>query len=289
MTTFEGQAEAVTVYMEEGDSEELRAILIDIMPEWASLFSRKNADYGSGSSFELGVRGQFSDIYRKMIKLKRSMWDGEDLAFEDEEEIIMDMIGHLFLTLYMKRKASEVERDHAYSSMSTDDFLDKLIEEYGGPKKAITMTGILGTDLANRLATRCGALMEEERARLRGTLGSFSIEMNNPNVEAGDRIKVTGLPGVLDMQVAESPFKTSGEVHMTLHPVTKPMAQRLYEDFSNSSTPWDGLSDSDKIHWMSKANEITGYQQAFYQDLVNQARGFGSSSFADGDAEQHGL
>jgi hypothetical protein len=76
----EAAINAVTLLAEEGDSKELRAIALEIMPDWLALFSAKNADYGSGSAFELGIRGQYSDIHRKMIKLKRSMWDGEELG-----------------------------------------------------------------------------------------------------------------------------------------------------------------------------------------------------------------
>lgn len=109
--------QGVLVEREEDDSQELGVIATRIMPEWLALFARKNRDYGSGSAYELGVRGQYSDIHRKMIKLKRAMWDGEQLDFEDTDEIIKDLISHLFLTLHMfgLQREDEEQTEHAAS------------------------------------------------------------------------------------------------------------------------------------------------------------------------------
>jgi hypothetical protein len=280
----EAAINAVTLLAEESDSKELRAIALEIMPDWLALFSAKNADYGSGSAFELGIRGQYSDIHRKMIKLKRSMWDGEELGFEDEEEIIQDLIGHLFLTLYMKRMANEVEREHAYSTMSTDEFLDRLIDEYGGPEKAMSISNVLGTDLANRLVARCGMRIKP------------SFVMDVPIVEKGDRLTVTGPEGVGEYTVAglkvgdEDRFKFGGEMKLTLHPVATTMAQRLYERFNSGPTcRWIDLDKGEREHWMKVADEVSNNQAAAYQHLVDQARGFSSPAFGESDAEQHGL
>lgn len=63
-------------------------------------FASKAVDYGDASD-ELGIRAQFVDINRKVVKLKRWMWDGKKLAGEQPHEIMMDLIAHLLLGLGM--------------------------------------------------------------------------------------------------------------------------------------------------------------------------------------------
>lgn len=91
------------------DSSELIEIMTEHLPAWAELFARKNSEYqdNAGTAFTLGERGQFSDMYRKMMKLKAAMWDGNEsqLVSEGVDEIIKDLIGHCFLTLTMRARA----------------------------------------------------------------------------------------------------------------------------------------------------------------------------------------
>lgn len=67
-------------------------------------FEEKAADYNSDGSlpFEphtvLGVKGQFADIWRKIWKLKKALWDGVELKGEQPIELIDDLIAHLLLT-----------------------------------------------------------------------------------------------------------------------------------------------------------------------------------------------
>ncbi len=79
---------------------------IDDFATFKDLFEVRSREYGNGSFFFLGSKGQFSDIYRKIIKLKTALWDGrpEQLTSEGTEEVIYDLIGHLFLTLQCMRK-----------------------------------------------------------------------------------------------------------------------------------------------------------------------------------------
>lgn len=94
------------------DSQAFQRILHGLLPEWVAQFRAKNADY-SGAGAEphkvLGVQGQFADIWRKIWKLKKALWDGQTLAGEQPEEILRDLIGHCFLTLDLLREA-KVER-----------------------------------------------------------------------------------------------------------------------------------------------------------------------------------
>jgi len=103
---YTGEEMHISLTTEPGDSPELVTIVSEHLPAWLELFSSKNSEYGSGAAFELGARGQFSDMYRKMIKLKRAMWDADESVLKTEgvDEIINDLIGHCFLTLEMRRR-----------------------------------------------------------------------------------------------------------------------------------------------------------------------------------------
>lgn len=94
------------------DSPTYQRIVHYILPEWAQQFRRKNSDY-SGAGAEphqiLGAKGQFADIWRKIWKLKKALWDGQKLEGEQAEEILQDLIGHCFLTLDLLRQESESE------------------------------------------------------------------------------------------------------------------------------------------------------------------------------------
>lgn len=81
-------------------------IATSIAPDTVELFVKKAADYGVHAD-DLGLKGQYSDIHRKIKKIRRSMWDGETLAFESLEEILMDLIGHCWLSIDMIRENDE--------------------------------------------------------------------------------------------------------------------------------------------------------------------------------------
>lgn len=79
-------------------------IVTKLVPEWVSHQLEKSRDY-NGSGIEnadvLGVKGQFADVWRKIWKLKKGMWDGEALVGEQPREILLDLIGHAFLAIDM--------------------------------------------------------------------------------------------------------------------------------------------------------------------------------------------
>lgn len=78
------------------------AILEIIAPKVLALWAEKNKDY-AGQQVFLGMRAQFADINRKFWKLKQVMWDDEDSSFEKADEIMMDMIGHLLMSIFFWR------------------------------------------------------------------------------------------------------------------------------------------------------------------------------------------
>lgn len=81
-----------------------RYIRFMLMPEFWEQFARKAADYNDNENENhraLGVRGQFADIWRKIGKLKKALWEGRSLAGEQPREILLDLIAHCFLTIAM--------------------------------------------------------------------------------------------------------------------------------------------------------------------------------------------
>lgn len=156
-------SDGVSLVLEDEDSPELLVIAQKIMPEWLALFARKNRDYGSGSAYELGVRGQYSDIHRKMIKLKRAMWDGEQLDFEDTDEIIKDLISHLFLTLHMFGLQREAEQAYVYTE--DDAAVDAFFRMVGGGSEAaLKMSGVLAPPFREMVRERAHKMLQDEQA-----------------------------------------------------------------------------------------------------------------------------
>lgn len=85
--------------------EQFERILRTSLPEFLDLFAAKNREYGNNAD-TLGPKGQFADIWRKIAKLKTGLWDDreEDLESESVDQILLDLIGHCFLTLDMRQQ-----------------------------------------------------------------------------------------------------------------------------------------------------------------------------------------
>jgi hypothetical protein len=80
------------------------------LPKVIDHFLKRNAEYGDDDDFDLGVSGQYVDISRKVQKLKRRWWDDEPVAdgAETDEVIVMELIGHLLMSLeYLAQEAEE--------------------------------------------------------------------------------------------------------------------------------------------------------------------------------------
>lgn len=74
--------------------------VLPLLEQWAELFRLKHREYGEATAlYELGVRGQYVDMSRKMRKLHNHWWEGQPLATEQADEILRDFIGHCFLAL----------------------------------------------------------------------------------------------------------------------------------------------------------------------------------------------
>lgn len=83
--------------------QQVKDILTDVFPTWLDLFQMKSREYGD-AAFDLGPRAQFVDMNRKFVKLRRALWEGKELTTESIDEILLDLIGHAFLTLEMRRR-----------------------------------------------------------------------------------------------------------------------------------------------------------------------------------------
>lgn len=78
---------------------EMEQILVEARDDWR----RKRPDYDD--AFELlGSKGQFSDIWRKVAKLKRSIWDEIPLKGEQPEQIAKEIIPHCLILIYLLRE-----------------------------------------------------------------------------------------------------------------------------------------------------------------------------------------
>lgn len=85
--------------------------------------------YGPNNHTELGIKGQFADMYRKFRPLKARMWDGKpDVnGKESTREICMDLIGHCLLTIAMIDRASYAGGPPiVVTAPSKDDSTDRL-------------------------------------------------------------------------------------------------------------------------------------------------------------------
>lgn len=105
------------------DHDYIHAILLD---EVRAHMIKGAAHYGPDNHNEMGLKGQFADMYRKFRPLKRYLWDEvpHTLGKENPREICMDLIGHCLLTIAM------IDRKHSSQPIitgpTTGEDADKL-------------------------------------------------------------------------------------------------------------------------------------------------------------------
>jgi hypothetical protein len=77
-------------------------IALELTAAWEK-FLEGYREYGEGAADELGLAGQWGDLYRKIKKLKRPLWEGdrEALTRESPRQVLQDIIGHALLALDM--------------------------------------------------------------------------------------------------------------------------------------------------------------------------------------------
>lgn len=75
---------------------------VNLDGEWWNQFIDAYLEYGDGAADELGLAGQWGDLFRKVRKLKPELWEGkEHLTRETARQVLMDIIGHAFLAIDM--------------------------------------------------------------------------------------------------------------------------------------------------------------------------------------------
>jgi hypothetical protein len=264
--------DSVEIAGQSGDSAELVVIATKIMPEWLQLFARKNADYGSGSAYELGVQGQYSDIHRKMIKLKRAMWDGEQLDFEDTEEIIKDLISHLFLTLHMFGLQREAEQAYVYTE--DDAAVDAFFRMVGGDAEtALKMSGVLKPPFRELVRERAHKMLGEEQAEHAASLS------DGEDVPAWIAAHVSaprdGYPSVGDWAAKQQ--------EQMAERLKRGTDERLYgaREARRKAREADGSPGEATLAAMAETGA--------YGFRLHSPEAFASDEFADGDSEQHGV
>lgn len=87
-----------------------QVMLDEILPDLTERLRSKSKDYGEVFR-ELGIRGQYSDMHRKMFKLRRALWDGQRLVGEQPDEILADLFGNILITLYLLQEAKGEEEE----------------------------------------------------------------------------------------------------------------------------------------------------------------------------------
>lgn len=208
--------QAVSLNMEDGDSQELRNIATQLMPEFLHLFAQKNKDYGNNAQ-ELGLRGQFADIWRKIAKLKKSMWDGEELLFEGTDEVIMDLIGHLFLSLNMLRVKEEAERVYAYNE--DDAAVDAFFRMVGNdPRAALAASSVLHPPFRDLVSNRAKEMMAADAAEATEAFKLKIVREAQGLIPAG--ISVAGLGRATEDAAAAESAQTEARYEAYDEPLT---------------------------------------------------------------------
>jgi hypothetical protein len=134
--TFTGNS-SVTIQWSDGSASPIDDLLKRELGPAIALFRSKARDYSERSGIFtadlLGSQGQFAEIWRKIPKLKKGMWDGEVLENESVREILQDIVGHCLLAL---------DFDAQESPTATSEPADKKIV-FTSPGSANTDVGIL--------------------------------------------------------------------------------------------------------------------------------------------------
>jgi len=76
-------------------------VITDVLPKALDLYLRKSKDYGGNvmDRFRLGIKASVPDMARKFGKIIDAIWEDKPLQFEQPEEVLMDLLGHIFIIL----------------------------------------------------------------------------------------------------------------------------------------------------------------------------------------------
>jgi hypothetical protein len=103
--------------------------------EFHEMKSRDYSERDEPGVWNLGLRGEWPGVTRKIQKLHKIIWKGKDVLFEGGQEIMMDLMGALGLLLHEQKKISD-----KYSATWRDNHSNK--PTFGpGPADGITVHG----------------------------------------------------------------------------------------------------------------------------------------------------
>lgn len=82
-------------------NEQALRIINDILPKALELYLKKSKDYGGNvmSRINLGPKACIPDIQRKFGKLVDAIWFDKPLQYEQPQEILQDLLGHILIIL----------------------------------------------------------------------------------------------------------------------------------------------------------------------------------------------
>jgi hypothetical protein len=163
---IKGSGSSISVSMQSGDSRELHDIVTEHLPRFLALFDSKNKDYGAGGHEGLGIRAQYVDLSRKVLKLKRVMWDNQGLEHEQVDEVLLDLIGHCFLTLNLlshSEMGEALEREWVYGN-DPASAVSTFIEQCGGPQATLAVIDAMPrSSFAAQVNRRVQEILQAER------------------------------------------------------------------------------------------------------------------------------
>jgi hypothetical protein len=105
--------DAVTYEIRNLPNEQAKRVVQDILPKALELYLKKSKDYGGNvmAKINLGPKACIPDMQRKFGKLVDAIWWDKPLAFEQPEEILMDLLGHIFIILDEMAEAADPDRN----------------------------------------------------------------------------------------------------------------------------------------------------------------------------------
>lgn len=153
-------------------SEERRYIGLVLMPEIKKAFELWAKEYKQPR--DLGKRGEFASLYRKVRKLKTLIWDDHRTHGdwrEDERTIIMEVIAHGFLML-MDHDQEQGDFARRYKAMVDEEDEDEDEEDFTSQGKQANRISLRERRAAARRQPVGRQLVTEEaREGLSGTGG----------------------------------------------------------------------------------------------------------------------
>lgn len=98
-------ADMVSYEIQNISNEQALRVVLDVLPKALELYLNKSRDYGGNvmDRFGLGPKACIPDMARKFGKLIDSIWNEQPLQYEQPDEILMDLFGHIVIILDERR------------------------------------------------------------------------------------------------------------------------------------------------------------------------------------------